>query len=343
MVDVVVDQVPKEKLPYDPNDIPEAVRKRVAQVESLYTPSGDPPAPPPTLESPPQAQATPASPSVAPAVPPAPAAPADLTDENDLTWKTRFLAMQGRYAATQKTIGEMQEQMSQLGNELMHAQQQKPPQPKQRRQAQNYLTDQDVENYGPELVDLTQRAALQAVQPQIQEVEQQNAALRKQLAIEARRRMDQAVELGVPNYKEIDRNPRWHRWLLGVDVLSGRVRQQLLNDAISGGSAPRVISFFKGFLQEEAATGHIEPAQQAPATSVPREAAVPLASLAAPGRARPATGGDTGVPPDKPIYTRAQIAQLYRMHQKGAYTGREAEWARQDADIIAAGREGRIR
>jgi len=325
MVEIVVDQKPMDRPPYDPNDIPEAVRKRVQAVEAMYTPGEAAPAPPEVN---------------APNSPPAPAAAEPA--ENDQTWKHRFLAMQGRYNATQKTIGEMQEQMTQLGQELIHAQQQRPPQPKQRPKM-SYLTDQDVADYGHELIDVTQRAALTAVAPHLQEVEQQNAALRKQLAIEARRRMDQAVELGVPNYKEIDRNPRWHRWLLGVDVLSGRVRQQLLNDAISGGSAPRVISFFKGFLQEEAATGHIEPAQQAPATSVPREAAVPLASLAAPGRARPATGGDTGVPPDKPIYTRAQIAQLYRMHQKGAYTGREAEWARQDADIIAAGREGRIR
>jgi hypothetical protein len=44
---------------------------------------------------------------------------------------------------------------------------------------------------------------------------------------------------------------------------------------------------------------------------------------------------------DKPIYTRAQIADLYERHRR-AYVNREAEWARQEADIIAAGREGRI-
>lgn len=332
-IDVVVDQKPLDKLPYDPNDIPEAVRKRVTAVEAMYTP-GESPAP--------QTPTPLVQPASVPQPPAAPAASADLADENSESWKTRFLAMQGRYAATQKTIGEMQEQMTQLGQELMHAQQARPPQPK-RQPAQSYLTDQDVENYGSELIDVTQRAALQAIQPQLAAVEQQNAELQRRLAIEARRRLDQAVEASVPNYKEIDRNPRWHRWLLGIDTLSGRVRQQLLNEAISGGTAPRVISFFKGFLQEEAATGHIEPASTSLAASVPREAAVNLASLAAPGRARPATGGDTAFPPDKPIYTRAQIANLYRMHQKGAYVGREAEWQRQDADIIAAGREGRIR
>jgi len=337
MVDVIVDQKPLSKLPYDPDSIPDAVKQRVAQVEAMYTPSNGQPAP----ETP--SQAPTAKPAAPPSLAATPSAPAEPVDENDLSWKHRFLAMQGRHTATTKTIGEMQEQMTQLANELMLAQQQRPQARQAPRQQQNYLTEQDVNNYGPELLDVTQRAALQAVAPHIQQVEQQNAELQRRLAIEARRRLDQAVELSVPNYKEIDNNPRWHRWLLGVDVLSGRVRQQLLNEAISAASAPRVISFFKGFQNEEAATGHVESAPLSQQPAAPREAAIPLASLATPGRARPATGGDTQFPPDKPIYTRAQIAGLYRAHQKGAYVGREAEWQRQDADIIAAGREGRIR
>jgi hypothetical protein len=47
-------------------------------------------------------------------------------------------------------------------------------------------------------------------------------------------------------------------------------------------------------------------------------------------------------PRAKPVYTNARIAQLYDQHRRGAYTGREAEWARLEVDIIAAGREGRI-
>ena len=116
----------------------------------------------------------------------------------------------------------------------------------------------------------------------------------------------------MPNYREIDRDPRWHRWLLGIDVLSGRVRQQLLNEAISAAAAPRVISFFRGFLNEEAATGHIEPAPIPSSQRLLREAAINLASLGGPWRARPATGGDASLPPDKPIYTRAQITAAVR-------------------------------
>jgi hypothetical protein len=100
------------------------------------------------------------------------------------------------------------------------------------------LVQEDVQNYGGELIDLTQRAALHALAPEIQEIKQQNAELQRRLAQDARRALDQAVEIAVPDFREIDRDPRWHRWLLGVDVLSGRVRQQLLNEAISSATAP---------------------------------------------------------------------------------------------------------
>jgi hypothetical protein len=361
MADVVVNQKPMAKLPYDPNDIPEAVKKRAAAVDALYgkasesdqpksggeqQPPEQPELPLPVPEgapAPPQVSATPESPPT-----PAPSAPADHpADDSPENWKLRYERMHGRYNASQKQIGELQEQMTQLGNELLHLQrmppqsrsQSAPPPPA----APAYLTQEDEQNYGRELLDVTQRAALHVVAPHLQEMERQNADLRDQLAREARRALDQAVELAVPNYRDIDRDPRWHRWLLGIDVLSGRVRQQLLNEAISSAQAPRVISFFRGFLNEEAATGHNEPAPVSHQAAPPREPAVNLASLAAPGRARPATGGDAMLPPERPIYTRAQIRQLYEQHRRGAYVGREAEWARQDADIIAAGREGRIR
>lgn len=360
MVDVVVDQKPLAKLPYDPDMIPAAVKKRAAEVDALYAQNGSKPdnavpEPEPSPVEAPSPQAPDAAREADQPVPAAPSAPADQMQQpaeapppSEDDWKRRFVRMQGRYESAQKTIGEMQEQMTQLGNELLQVQRRPPqweqqPPPYQPAAAPSYLTEQDVQNYGTDLVDFTQRAAAQAITPHLQQIERQNAELQRRLGDEARKRLDQAVELALPDFREIDRNPRWHRWLLGVDVLSGRVRQQLLDEAIAAAQAPRVISFFRGFLQEEVATGHSEPAPYSPQAAPPREPAVPLASLASPGRARPATGGDASVPPDKPTYTRAQIAQLYEQHRKGAYLGREAEWARREADFFAAQREGRVR
>ena len=94
---------------------------------------------------------------------------------------------------------------------------------------------------------------MHAVAPHLQNLEQQNADLRQRLAVEARHSLDQRVERAVPNYREIDQDPRWHRWLLSLDPLSGCARQQPLNQAIVGSDANRVISFFRGFLQVDQA------------------------------------------------------------------------------------------
>jgi len=119
-----------------------------------------------------------------------------------------------------------------------------------------------------------------------------------------------------------------------------------LNDAIAAADATRVSSFFRGFLAEEAATGHLEPPPQPrPTPQVPpREPAIPLASLAAPGRPRPATGGD-GPPSlaDGPTYTRADITNAHKAYMKGAYRGREAEYEALQGEFIKAQNEGRLR
>src|SRR5262245_40367566 len=113
------------------------------------------------------------------------------------------------------------------------------------------LTQQDVENYGSELVDFAQRAAVHAVAPQLQHLGQQSQELMQRLARESRARLDREIEAAIPDYRVIDEDPRWHQWLRQVDPLNGRVRQDLLNEAIAAGSATRVIAFFRGFLREQ--------------------------------------------------------------------------------------------
>jgi hypothetical protein len=179
----------------------------------------------------------------------------------------------------------------------------------------NYLTHEDVQNYGSELLDVAQRSALHALAPVVQNLEQQHEQLQRRLAQEARRNLDAAVERAVPNYREIDRDPRWHRWLLGVDTYTGQSRQALLNIAIADNSAARVVALFNGFLQEAGDT------QQSP-----------------PARGQAAGRRSSG----KPIYSRDDIKRMYEQHRKGAWTGREVEWQRLEHELIAAGREGRI-
>ena len=43
-----------------------------------------------------------------------------------------------------------------------------------------------------------------------------------------------------------------------------------------------------------------------------------------------------------PIYTASQISKLYDQKRRGAYNGREQEWARLEADFFRAQKEGRV-
>ena len=183
----------------------------------------------------------------------------------------------------------------------------------------NYLTQDDVNNYGTDLVDFTQRAAVQAVAPHLQALDQQNHELRQRLAAEARHRLDQQVEAAIPNWRDLDQHPDWHQWLLGIDPLSGELRQNLLNQAKASGDAARCIAFFRSFFNRA------RPQPHASSSHSPSYGA------------RRTSSGING-----PIYTAAQIAKLYDQKRRGAYTGREAEWARLEVDIFRAQHEGRV-
>jgi hypothetical protein len=188
--------------------------------------------------------------------------------------------------------------------------------------AQYYLTQRDIDDYGHEMLDVSQRAALQAVAPHLQSAQtqidalnQQNADLQRRLAKESRRALDDRVAKSVPDFRAIDRDPEWHRWLMGIDGLSGRIRQQLLNEAIARSDARQVKEIFERYRSERGG-------QSAGSTSSSR----------APSR------GTSG----KNFYTRDAIKQLYEQHRRGAWAGREAEWAALEADLFQAQHDGRV-
>jgi hypothetical protein len=180
----------------------------------------------------------------------------------------------------------------------------------EQQQMANYLTRDDFYNYGTDLIDFTQRAAAQAVAPHLQALDQQNAVLRQQVAEQTRKAMHQQIEAAVPNWREIDSDPRWYQWLGETDPFTGAMRQQVLDDAIAAGSASRVLAFFNTFQAQHGG-----------------------AARGSPGRPRSASS-------QQQVYTRGQIKQLHELHRRGKLQG--AEWDRLEQDIIAAAREGRV-
>jgi hypothetical protein len=174
------------------------------------------------------------------------------------------------------------------------------------------ITQADRENYGEEFIDLARRAAADALQPELQQLRAQNQQLRQMAARAQNADIRRALDQALPNWQEIYADPDFADWLSAPDDYSAATRSQLLRNAVANGDASRVAAIYRGFQRE----GHA-PAYQSRAP-----------------QSRPAaTGG-------KPIYTRQQITDFYKQRRDGRIN--DANWARREADIIAAGREGRV-
>src|SRR5215831_16336157 len=173
-----------------------------------------------------------------------------------------------------------------------------------------WLTEKDLQDYGPDVLDLAQRAALHATAPELQRINDQNESLRRQLAQEQRRGLYQSLDTQVPNWREIDNSPEWRQWLAQPYELSGHTRQQWLNDAMAKGDAHRVASFFRGFLQGAGQSPQRQQPQQAPSA-----------------------------PTGKRTYTRADITRYSELYRKGRIS--ESDYAKLSADIHAAIGENR--
>jgi hypothetical protein len=173
-----------------------------------------------------------------------------------------------------------------------------------------YLTYEDEQNFGRELLDVATRAAKHALAPELQQLREENQDLQDQLNSATKMSIDRELDAAVPDWRQINASEQFHRWLLMPDTYSGIIRDRLLKDAAAAANAQRVISIFQGFLREVGAAGQ------------------------APQRTSRASSG-------KPIYTRGQITQMASMRRRGQIG--DAEWMKWEHELIAAGREGRIR
>lgn len=361
-IEVVRDHPPMPLAPIDTSvRIPDSVKRAGQMADAIHAqayqtqPVIEPVAPDPAAPESPVAPAVSTAPEpVIEPVTPEPPAPVPGEPVSAEQWEHRYNSMKGRYDALARSNGVLQEQMAQMGDELMRTQallNQVPPtqlQP-QHQNGPKLVTAADEEQFGKDIIDLATRVAQQTVAPELDAVKQENANLRRTMQQSTQRTVYQQLDTAVPDWRAINKSPRFVSWLRLPDIYSRTVRHELLNRAFDAADAASVIAFFKGFITDEAATGNREVPvpQPAAAASAPvqpqRQAAIQLETLTAPGRAKPATGEGSTVPVDKPYFTRFQVTKFYDQVRKGAYVGREQQKEIDEQAIFAAQRDGRIK
>jgi hypothetical protein len=272
-------------------------------------------------------------------------------EEDDQTWEQRARSTAGRLEQALTANQQMAQRLTELENSMATGRLRAPaPEPAAPKQRQRYLKEEEIQDYGEEFFDVVGRRAKEEFDPILDQLGERIKRLESgQQAVgqvveqtQKRSMMDQLTD-AVPEWRTINHHPDFFQWLSYPDPYSGRQRHEMLKEAYSRHDVQRVVNFFKGFVTE--ATGTPPNASSSPRSSAPPPAngsaseRPSLEDFAAPGRARSAP---QNLPPEKPVYTQAQIAQFATDKRKGLYRGREAEAEAYERDIFQAQHEGRI-
>lgn len=206
------------------------------------------------------------------------------------------------------------------------------------------ISKDEIDDYGPEMIDVMKRAAREAVADEIAALKAENLKLHSELNgvssqvdTSAKSSIYVTLDTEVPNWREVNQNDDFLMWLAEPDLFSGQQRQTLLEQAFNENDTARVIRFFKAYLNEDAAVAPATPQQ---AVAEPVAPKVDMRSMVAPGK--PKTGGAPGDQTDTRVFTQKEINDFYRSVQLGKFPGTEADKKKMETSIIKAANEGRV-
>lgn len=320
--------------------LPQQLRDQLAQADQLRAdiallntpdPAAEPQGAPPPVADQPPAAAPPAQP--------------------EESWEQRARSIAGRLEQSNRTNQALSERLQQVERQLATTavkgagEPEPAPKPKPK-----LVTPDEERDYGTDFLQVVGKRAKEEFDPVFDELANRLKRLEGRIdgvgqVIEKTQVQDVYVTLEgqVSNWKQINKSPAFKQWLELPDGYSGRKRKDMLLEAFAGHDSPRVVRFFKGFLSEASGPPQNPPGPGPSAPPLPGgngSGRPSLEDFAAPGGARSSPQGN--LPPDKPVYTSAWIAEFTRDKLRGAYRGREADAEAIERDIFQAQHEGRI-
>jgi hypothetical protein len=327
-------------------------------------PPADPNAAPPAAPNKAVQPTNPSAPTPEPT--PAPPNPSNVTPIPEPDWKQKYNVLQGKYNAevprlqnTVRDIGERlrntEHQLTATQNLLASLGEQRATAPAAPTQAtppvrQSLIKDEEVREYGADLIDVVRRVAREEqaallpeidrrvtpVKQRVEQVVQATEAAGVRQAQSDRQTVLNMLNDQVPNWLDMNSDQGFLGWLDQKDPYAGKERGELLKQAFEAHDGPRVVAFFTGYLKEHAV---VTPPVAPTAPAAPKAPQRQLEQLVAPGTPKTGTTG-TQDGSGKRVWTRAEISAFYggRMQFKDAAHKKEVE-----KDIFAAQREGRIR
>ncbi len=246
-------------------------------------------------------------------------------------WENRFTVLQGKY---NKEVPALTSQVKELTRELesLKSSSQTADAPDRAKDALADMTEDELAEWGPELVSLVERiagkklAGFNSNNAEIDALKESVESLTKEKADHAKASFFSTLSARVPSWKAVNDDPKFHAFLSKQlmderGYSTGKTRQDLLNDAEQQLNGEAVAAIFNEFLKSASA----------PAPQVP------------PNQQHPERTRSTVTPESNAkSFSRAEIAQFYKDVNRGDYASNPELKAQIEMDIFEAQRQGRV-
>lgn len=255
-------------------------------------------------------------------------------DDDAAVWKQKYKTLQGMY---DKEVPQLHSEVKTLTKELETLKKSLETKKEEAKQLQKLVTDEDVQNFGEDLIEVQRKVAREVAaefEEKLEALKSENVELRNLLGTTDSRVSETSFEARlhrlVPDFQQLDSDPRWIAWLDEVDPVLRGPRRTIALQAYQSGDAEAVAYYVDLFKQtiEPAA----EPAKEQPQTKELERQIQPTrnASNATPTSQKGKT------------YTTADIQRMFQKAAKLGSSGRVEEAKKLEAEIDAAYMQRRV-
>jgi hypothetical protein len=256
-------------------------------------------------------------------------------DQELEVWKQKYRTLQGMYDAEVPRLHTQVKELHRSVAELTAKLEEVPAPAAAQVAPADLVTDEDVQNYGEDLINVQRKIAREAAaetRGELEKLRADNEALREQLNTTDGKVSEASFETKlnrlVPDFDQINASPEWIAWLNEVDPILRAPRMSVAQDAYARGDADAVAYYVSMFKDLKPAEPEV--------TAADRE----LAQQIQPNRTAATTAAKTA--PQGRVYSNKDISEMFKRIIELGNRGQHAEATKLEAEIDAAYLDGRV-
>lgn len=247
-------------------------------------------------------------------------------------WEQKYRTLQGMYDAEVPRLHSQVKELTAKVNTLTEAAEKAQAAKQEAQEQLRLVTDDDVKEFGEDLIDVQRRIAREVAQEfrtEIDALKKENESLREMAQSTdskvSNASFEQRLHRLVPDFEQVNTSPDWIEWLHEVDPVLRGPRLTVAEQAYQAGDAESVAYYVNLYKESR------KPVEQAP-----KKAKAELERQIQPSRS-----ASSNTPQGKgATYSQADIQ---RMFVQIAKMGGTEEARKLEAEIDAAYMEGRVR